>query len=329
MFTFGSKYFLGLAAFAFVVAAIYAGASGHHVVGMDTIIGAITLGYKGRVGDHFGYSVLITFAFCSLFLGLVFVALRDADPEAEAQLLGTDTVPEAVPPTTSNFWPIVGAFSVGALLLGLVVGKTLVVIGLVGLVVTILEWGIRTWADRATGDPEVNRAIRNRLMYPVEVPVIAVLGVGALRVQHLPRPACVAQGRVVCRVRARARRGTRRRLADRGSAQGQQLSGRGTPAGRWTGGARRRSVRCGARGAKVPQGKDQVRGQHRRRLVASGGSLPDPHVTGQYDLAGREIVHETRQVPCEGAPMVRGRLRRAGHHDVRHRDRGAHRSELR
>ena len=49
MFTFGSKYFLGLAAFAFVVAAVYAGASGHHVVGMDTLIGAITLGYKGRV----------------------------------------------------------------------------------------------------------------------------------------------------------------------------------------------------------------------------------------------------------------------------------------
>ena len=145
---------------------------------MDTLIGAITLGYKGRVGDHFGYSVLITFAFSSLFLGLIIVALRDADPEAEAQLLGTDTVPEVPPPTTSNYWPIVGAFSIGALVLGLVVGKTLVVIGLVGLVVTILEWGIRTWADRATGDPEVNRAIRNRLMYPVEVPVIAVLGVG-------------------------------------------------------------------------------------------------------------------------------------------------------
>ncbi len=177
MLTHGSKFFLGLAAFAFVVAAIYAGASGHHAVGMDTLIGGITLGYKGRVGDHLGYAILVGLAFTSLFLGLVVVAVRDADPEAGAQLLGTDTVPEAAPPATASYWPVVGAFSLGALLLGLVVGKALFVVGLVGVVVTAVEWAIRTWADRATGDPEVNRSIRNRMMFPVEIPAIAVLGI--------------------------------------------------------------------------------------------------------------------------------------------------------
>jgi hypothetical protein len=178
MLTHGSKFFLGLAAFAFVVAAVYAGASGQHVVGMDTLIGAITLGYKGRVGDHLGYTVLIGLMFSALFLGLTFVALRDVDPEAGAQLLGTDTVPEEVAPTSVSYWPIVGAFSVGAMLLGIVVGKPLFVLGLVGVVITAAEWAIKAWADRATGDPEVNRSIRNRMMYPVEVPAIAVLGIG-------------------------------------------------------------------------------------------------------------------------------------------------------
>jgi hypothetical protein len=32
---------------------------------------------------------------------------------------------------------------------------------------------IQAWADRATGDAEANRAIRNRVMAPIEVPVLA------------------------------------------------------------------------------------------------------------------------------------------------------------
>jgi hypothetical protein len=178
MLTNGSKFLLGMAAFAFLAAAVYAGASGHHAVGMDTLTGAVTLGYKGRVGDHLGYAILVGFAVSSLFLGLTAAAVRDADPEAVAQVIGADGVPEVSPPTTSSYWPIVGAFSVGAILLGLVVGKGLFIVGMVGLVITAIEWAIRTWSDRATGDPEVNRSIRNRMMYPVEIPVAALLGIG-------------------------------------------------------------------------------------------------------------------------------------------------------
>ncbi len=37
---------------------------------------------------------------------------------------------------------------------------------------------ISAWADRITGDPAVNRSIRNRMMHPIEIPVAAVLGIG-------------------------------------------------------------------------------------------------------------------------------------------------------
>ena len=58
MFTTGSKWFFGLAAFAFVAALVYGGATNPSEVGMSTFTGVLTLGYKGGVGDHFGYSVL-------------------------------------------------------------------------------------------------------------------------------------------------------------------------------------------------------------------------------------------------------------------------------
>ncbi|MCU1455456.1 MAG: hypothetical protein JWN46_3602 [Acidimicrobiales bacterium] len=178
MFKLGSKLWYGLAAFGFLAAFVYAGASGHHAVGMETFVGAISLGYKGRVGDHLGYAVLVSLGFVSLFVGIVLSALRDADPEAAAQVVGLDTVPAVEAPRTASFWPLVGAFSLAALALGLAVDKLFFVVGLVGLAITVVEWAVRNWADRATGDPEVNRAIRHRLMFPVEIPGIALVGIG-------------------------------------------------------------------------------------------------------------------------------------------------------
>lgn len=177
MLTYGSRFFFGLAVLAFAVAAVYGGASGSHQIGMDTFMGVITLGYKGRVGDHLGYTILVGLAFVSAFLGIMAVAVRDADPEAAAQVVGLDTVPEAAVADTPSYWPVVGAFSVAALVLGLVVGRALFIIGLLGLFIVAVEWAVKAWADRATGDAEVNRSIRNRMMYPIEVPGIAVLGI--------------------------------------------------------------------------------------------------------------------------------------------------------
>jgi len=180
MFKTGSKFLYALAAFGFVAAVVYAVATGGDAVGMDAILGPLTLGYKGGVGDHTGYAVLIGLAGTALFAGIFMSSLRDADPEAEAQVVGLDVVPELVVPTEVNYWPVVGAFSIGAVTLGLATGPTLFVIGMVGLTITTVEWAAAAWAERATGDPEVNRALRNRLMYPVEIPGLAVLGVGGM-----------------------------------------------------------------------------------------------------------------------------------------------------
>lgn len=170
----GSRLFFALAAIAFLSAVAYGIASGGH------LLGVISIGYKGGVGDLFGYSVFVALGVTSLGLGLAGVALRDADPSAVTQLTVLDAVPEVSPPASASPWPIVGAFGVMVTLLGLVVGSPLFVLGLVLLVATTVEWAVKVWADRATGDPAVNLAIRNRLMAPVEIPVAAILVIAFL-----------------------------------------------------------------------------------------------------------------------------------------------------
>ena len=179
MFKSGSKFLFGLAALGFVSAILYGIATSDQGP-IDSFLGPITLGYKGGVGDHVGYTILISLSFLALFLGVFLSSLRDADPDAEAQLVGLETVPDAPTPTTANYWPVVAGFSAAALVIGLAVRPAMFAVGMVGLTICVVEWAARAWADRATGDPAVNDAIRNRFMYPVEIPGLAVLGIGGM-----------------------------------------------------------------------------------------------------------------------------------------------------
>src|SRR5690606_9353257 len=81
MLTTGFKLYMGLfvAAFASAVAFGYTTGGNH--------LGPLTVGYKGAVGDHVGYGVLITISALFLALALLYVAFRDADARAAAELL--------------------------------------------------------------------------------------------------------------------------------------------------------------------------------------------------------------------------------------------------
>ena len=180
MYKTGAKFLFALAGFGLLSAVLWAAATGDHALGMDSLIGPLTLGYKGYVGAHAGYTLLVGLSAVALFLGIFLSALRDADPEAEAEVLGVDTVPDAPAPVTANYWPVVAAFSAGAVVIGLAIGPIMFTIGMVGLACCLVEWAVRAWSDRATGDPEVNQSIRNRFMQPVEIPALAVIGIAGL-----------------------------------------------------------------------------------------------------------------------------------------------------
>ena len=173
MITTGSKWYFGLGLVTLVLAWSYGWTTGGNG------LGPLSVGYKGAVGDHFGYGVLLTAAVLSLFLGFVSTAVRDAEAEAVAQVAGTDAVP-AVTPAGTSYWPPVAAFGVALVVIGLVSAPVLFVFGLIVLGIVLIEWTVQTWADRATGDPATNREIRNRLMNPVEFPAAGLLGVAVL-----------------------------------------------------------------------------------------------------------------------------------------------------
>lgn len=174
MSTTGSKFLLALAAFGLLGAALYGLGTG------GDPIGVISVGYKGGVGEHSGYAVLLSLAVVAGALGGLMAAFRDADPVSLAEVSSEGTLPTAPAPRTPSYWPLVGAFGAVITALGLVVGTGLFILGVVVLVVALFEWTVRAWADRATGDDDANREVRDRFMRPVEIPVIAVGVIGGL-----------------------------------------------------------------------------------------------------------------------------------------------------
>jgi len=175
MITTGSKWYFGFGFLALVFAAAYGWTTGGNG------LGPLSLGYKGGVGDHFGYGLLVAASAVSFFLGVVVTATRDAEAEAAAQVAGTETVPAVIPAGTS-YWPPIAAFGVALLVIGLVSEAVLVVFGLILMGIALVEWTVQAWADRATGDPETNRRIRNKLMNPIEFPLAGALALGVIAI---------------------------------------------------------------------------------------------------------------------------------------------------
>ena len=172
MITTASKWFFGLGVVALVLAAVYGWTTG------GDGLGPLTAGYKGGVGDHFGYTLLLSLAVVSTFLGGIAVATRDADPRALAQLAGTEEPPPAVPPAHLAYWPLAGAFGVALVALGLVISNVMFIAGFFVLLAVLVEWMVLAWSDKATGDPATNKVVRDRLMGPFEVPLAGVLIAG-------------------------------------------------------------------------------------------------------------------------------------------------------
>ncbi len=165
MFTTGFKFFYGLGSALMAAAVVYG-----YTTGGDGL-GPLVMGWEGGVGDHLGYGVLLTLGFVAMGIGLIMVAFRDADPAAQSHYLGVESVPSA-PLVTGNFWPVVGAFGVGGMVIGLVINTAVFITGLILCSAVAIEWMTTAWADRATGDPDANRELRNRVMAPIEVPAL-------------------------------------------------------------------------------------------------------------------------------------------------------------
>ncbi len=143
MFTPGFKFFFGVS-MSLVTAAIVFGYStgGDHV-------GPLVWGWKGGIGDHVGYIVLMGLGVVAGTIGLGLVMFRDADPAAQAHYLGVESV---VPtsPVPGSIWPVICTLGAGEVLVGLVLEPRASFLGLFVCVVAAAMWTLDASADQAT-----------------------------------------------------------------------------------------------------------------------------------------------------------------------------------
>lgn len=193
MITRGSKFFFAAALIGLVSALFYGFVTGASAQGgvvevfreggvVDSIVGPLSLGWKGWIGEHVGYSVLMSFAGVMLVLGGFTTAFRDADAEALAEIEGVPAgeLPPAAPPVGLSYWPLVAAVSAGLVVVGLALSTVLFYAGLVGLFLAAFEWTVRSWAERATPDTDRSSEYRDNLLGPLEVAVGGVLAIAVI-----------------------------------------------------------------------------------------------------------------------------------------------------
>ena len=150
------------------------------VIDRSAFEGVISLGWQGSVGEHSGYVIFLVVAAVSFLFAFMLAAFRDADPKSVAEISEDGELPPAQAPTAPSYWPVIVAFGLGVTIIGIATSAAIMGIGLVFVGAAMLEWAISAWADRISADPAVNKTVRNRLLWPFEVPVVGAAGMAVL-----------------------------------------------------------------------------------------------------------------------------------------------------
>jgi hypothetical protein len=122
-------------------------------------------------GEDGGALTLLFIAAGALVLGGTSVAFRDNDIAP-----GTEKEPVLVRSALPAPWPAVAALGAGVTIVGWSAGGLLLYVGFGIIGVALLEWMVQGWAERSTADPAYNKALRDRIMFPLEVPVVGLAG---------------------------------------------------------------------------------------------------------------------------------------------------------
>ncbi|MCU0312023.1 MAG: hypothetical protein MUE36_13900 [Acidimicrobiales bacterium] len=179
-FTPAFRFFAGLSVLA-LVSAFVAGFTSEAQDPIDRVLGPLSMGWKGGVGNHVAYVAFLSLFAVSAALAGILVAFRDADPEAEAEVVRTDSVPLTRAPAGMNYLPAFAAVGLAVVLIGMATASTgLALAGVAFLVIIGFTWTLRTWAERATGDDATNAELYHRIIDPLRVPVVAIIAVGVV-----------------------------------------------------------------------------------------------------------------------------------------------------
>ncbi len=144
MFTTGAKWYFALAGTSLLAAWLFGIFSGDTDNIVGSISGVISLGYKGGVGDHLGYTIFMMVAAAAFSMGVFSVIYRDGDAETAIAEAGEESL-GVIAAQGESWWPLVGAFGVGLIVVGLVFNPWLFIAGLFVLVLVAamaIEWTV-------------------------------------------------------------------------------------------------------------------------------------------------------------------------------------------
>ncbi len=158
MLSTGSKLFVGLAGLTTAAFTIY---------GITQNFGAL-----GAIGLFFLMLALFGLATAVMYT-------RDGDISAMDTAV-VQTAPAAAQPAGDSMWPFVAAAACTLLIIGTITDKRYFVAGIGLLVVAIVEWMVRAWADRSSADAAFNQGVRRRIMHPLELPMAGLAGLAVV-----------------------------------------------------------------------------------------------------------------------------------------------------
>lgn len=177
------RFFIGFAVAAVIGAQVAALGSNDSAPIIDRVLGPLTVGWKGAIGDHLAYSVLLGVAVAASFVGIVLTAFREADASAVAQVVDLEAAPLTRAPLGANYWPIVSVFALAVVLIGLSISsQNLAIAGGIALGAAALMWTLRAWAERATGNEQANVQLYQQLVEPIRLPVLSIVLIGIVAI---------------------------------------------------------------------------------------------------------------------------------------------------
>jgi hypothetical protein len=77
-------------------------------------------------------------------------------------------------------WPLVGAAGFALLLVGTITTPIVFIFGIVAIFAALVEWTVQAWSEGASGDNAYNASIRQRILNPIEYPILAAVGVAVI-----------------------------------------------------------------------------------------------------------------------------------------------------
>ncbi|HSB88162.1 MAG TPA: hypothetical protein VLD86_17745 [Ilumatobacteraceae bacterium] len=160
MFTTGSKLLLGATVLSVVAAIVFGVSNG---------------GAAGWLGSLALVSAAVVFA---LLFGVNYYT-RDGNVSAMSETATLEAA-AAQPPAERSLWPVLAAIGVGAIAVGAVSKPIVFKAGVLVVLAAAVEWMVHGWSERASADPEYNAGLRKRMLHPLEFPVLAAAGLGAM-----------------------------------------------------------------------------------------------------------------------------------------------------